>query len=978
MRFLLFTASFALLYTGLLAQPNQIRFNHMGIEDGLSQATAYAIAQDTTGIIWIGTRDGLNRYDASGIQIFRPQSNKDSTLSNTTVRALLADDHGGIWIGTDGGGLNYYSDQDGAFVHYKHDPDNVNSISSNRVLSLEADGPDYIWVGTRGNGVNKFHVQTGRVDRFLSNTIVWDIHRNKQGDVLFATDQGLFIKKGSDFLHLLKDLQVKVVHSTSEGMVWVGTEGAGVYLFDSSYKILPANARPLTNRSINAITEDSEGRIWIGTDQNGLFYIDESSGNTVNVRASSSNPYSISENAIRSLFVDKVGMIWVGTNTSGIDTYSRYRFKFEHYKRYESDASISSGNVVLGFEELDDRFMIMGTERTGLYTFDRETRSFAKFEPFSSELYDELTIPSLLKTRDGTLWIATDGEGLFHTAGNILNEKITSSNGLTNNSVLVLYEDPHDNYLWAGTYNGLNKIDVNGRIIATYSTEVAPELKDDRILSLIKVTPDKLWIGTQALGIFELNTRTDQIKHIEATASQVQALYIDEEGYIWVGSYSGLVKMSANGDELRSYRVQDGLPNDVVYGILEDEEHNLWLSTNSGISKFNHTSEDFDNYSIADGLQSNEFNGGAYSQTRNGEMYFGGVNGFNIINPEQVPASEHISKTIITGFNLAGESLPGGFSSAEPIQLSYNENFFSFTYTLLDYVAPEEVSFRYMLDDLDKNWVYTGNNRRANYTSVPPGTYTFRVQGISSDGVEGLISKPMIIQIAAPFWQTGWFIISSLLIVGGIVYGAYRYRLYHLLKRQQIRDKIAHDLHDEVSATLSSISYFAEAVERQSGISNRFISLITDSANDAKEKITDIIWAINPEHDDWESLLAKCRRFASDLLESKGVKYHIEIDEQVPGKPEMETRQHFWLIYKEVLTNAVRHSGATQVNVSIKYDGRMLQMVVQDNGQGFDIEEDKNGNGLKNITKRAHAMNGTAELSSDKEFGTRWKVHLQL
>lgn len=361
-------------------------------------------------------------------------------------------------------------------------------------------------------------------------------------------------------------------------------------------------------------------------------------------------------------------------------------------------------------------------------------------------------------------------------------------------------------------------------------------------------------------------------------------------------------------------------------------------------------------------------------------VWMGGTNNLFFISNDDWDYQTSF-KTNITGIYVDGDSLIyGGFKEPiEPIILPYEDNELRFTYAAASYISPENNSYQVKLEGFDENWSTWNFETQKDYTNIPEGLYIFRVRSQNIYEVAG-ITDSIEFEILPPWYRTWWAYLLYTIAFTGILYVIYRIRIKQILRVQRIRNNIASDLHDEVSATLSSISYFAQAIksDNMKGDKNRFVDLIANSAGDAKEKITDIVWAINPEHDDWQGFLSKCRRHASDLLESKNMNYSLKIDEYIPGKLDMQLRQHLWLIYKEMITNAVRHSGADQLDVILKYEDGKLILVVQDDGTGMDIDHVKKGNGLVNIHKRADAIGADITLKTSEGYGTRWKLKLSL
>ena len=361
-------------------------------------------------------------------------------------------------------------------------------------------------------------------------------------------------------------------------------------------------------------------------------------------------------------------------------------------------------------------------------------------------------------------------------------------------------------------------------------------------------------------------------------------------------------------------------------------------------------------------------------------VWFGGIKGlYHLTDPDWEYTSEF--KTNITGMYLHQDSLVyGGFGEPEKdLVFPYEDNQVRFTYAAASYIDETRNTYSVKMEGFDKDWSEWSKETQKDYTNIPEGDYVFRVRSKNVYEVDGK-EDAMAFTVLPPWYRTWWAYVSYFLMISGMLYTAYKIRVNQLLKVERMRTRIASDLHDEVSATLTGISYFAEAIERDNkeGSENRFVSLIRESAGDAKEKITDIVWSINPENDDWMMFLSKCRRYASDLLESKDLKYELKIPEQIHGKLKMEVRQHLWMIFKEMLTNAVRHANATRIDVIMDVDGNYLKLVVQDDGQGFDPVNGKKGNGVSNIRKRADQIRASIDLDSENGFGTRWVMRLPL
>jgi signal transduction histidine kinase len=448
-----------------------------------------------------------------------------------------------------------------------------------------------------------------------------------------------------------------------------------------------------------------------------------------------------------------------------------------------------------------------------------------------------------------------------------------------------------------------------------------------------------------------------------------------------MGTTDGLNKYDYATDRFTRYSEKAGLPNNSINGLLADRNDNLWMSTNKGLSRFDPRAGIFKNFTVADGLQGDEFDQGAFAQGRDGRLYFGGAGGMTAFDPDSIRDNPFVAPVVITGFRVFERPVALGQADRYHVTLSYEEDFFSFEYSALDFTVPEKNQYLYKLEGYDKNWITAGTRRYASYTHLDAGEYVFRVKGSNSDGIWNEEGISVFMTILPPFWERWWFQALALAASLGLIYTIYRYRINKLLAVERTRNRIARDLHDDVSATLGGISYFAQAIHdettnRVTSGSERFLSLIQESAAELQESMSDIIWSINPENDDWERVLAKFRRYGSDLFDSKNIKYQIDIPTAPRLRPlGMEKRRNFWLIYKEMVTNVVRHSECTEASVAITVtNGRVLRIRISDNGKGFDPSALTERSGNRNIRSRSDELHARLSLTTAPGAGTTWDL----
>jgi hypothetical protein len=417
--------------------------------------------------------------------------------------------------------------------------------------------------------------------------------------------------------------------------------------------------------------------------------------------------------------------------------------------------------------------------------------------------------------------------------------------------------------------------------------------------------------------------------------------------YLWIGTGgSGLNRMDMLKGKSINYLIKDGLPNNVIYGILNDDDGNLWMSTNKGLSCFSLQKRTFRNFDYKDGLQSNEFNRGAYCRTKDGCLFFGGVNGFNYFYPREILNNMTVPQIVITGLKIRNQPVPvqtEGSPLTKAIYLSknltlpYEQNFVSFEFASMDFTDPEKNLYKYKLQGFEKDWINAGNAHTATYTNIDPGTYTFMVTGSNSDGTWNEKGTSIQLIILSPWYMTWWFSTLVALAVLLIAYAFYRYRLAQALKLQSIRNRIAGDLHDEVGSNLSNIFIFSNVAKQKvkaNDETGRLLQKITDYTQQSMEAMDDIVWMINTRNDRFENIMVRMRTLAAEFCETSDCVLHLDFDENLNDiHLNMEDRKNFYLIYKEAINNTAKYAGCKSVWIEMKLNHNIITLKIKDNGK---------------------------------------------
>ncbi|BAP57979.1 response regulator receiver domain-containing protein [Thioploca ingrica] len=828
----------------VVAYPPALKFEHLSLEDGLSQSTVYAILQDNKGFMWFGTQDGLNRYDGYQFTIYRHNPTDSNSLSHNEIFTLYEDRQNNLWIGT-GGGLNRFDRQQERFIHYFHDPHNPNSLSHNTVWSIYEDRQGRLWIGTNGGGLDQFDIQHNRFIHYqhnpkdpqsLSHNRVWPIYQDKRGTLWVGTDGGglnRFDPQTNKFMYYLLDMQnpdclnnyVTSIYEDQSGMLWIGTVG-GLHQFDRDHEQFipyyhdPQQPNSLSHDAVWAIREDKQDNLWIATDGGGLNWLDRQHKKFFHYQNDPQNSASLSSDAVLSLYQDKAGTWWFGTGGGGVNFFNDERKKFTHYFHDPNNPNRLNNNHVLSLYEDRQRILWVGTRGGGLNRFDQPRDKVTHYlhDPNNLNSLSHNDVWSILEDSQGMLWVGTYGGGLnqFNREQNQFVAYLhdhQNPQSLVNNYVLSLYEDSTKT-LWIGTREGLDQLDREHHQFIHYHHDPNDNtsLTHNTILSIYEDRTQTLWVGTQqGLNRFDRQRQRftryqfNQQDPTSLSHNQVSAIHEDNYGNLWVGTFGGgLNQLNRTTGTFTHYREADGLANDVIYGILSDAKGYLWISTNKGLSKFDPPAKRFRNYDTLDGLQSLEFNS-AYFKNSRGELFFGGINGFNVFNPQQVNDNSYIPPIVITDFEIFNQPVTIGKDSpltqsiteTKKITLTYKQTFFSFEFAALNFLQPSKNEYVYKLEGFDKDWNSVGNRRHAYYTNVPHGTYTFRVKGSNNDKIWNETGTFIELTILPPPWKTWWayslYILTTLMVIARYIH-IQQQKLFAKQQELELEKKIATQL----------------------------------------------------------------------------------------------------------------------------------------------------------------------------------------
>ena len=755
-----------------LASGPALRFNHLSLDDGLSQSSVQVIFQDKQGFLWFGTADGLNRYDGIAFKVYRQHPDNMSTISDNYITAIIEDDEGVLWIGTRSG-LNKFDRKAEKFQRIYHQANSQNSLSNNHITSIIKDIAGMFWVGTP-KGLNRLDPKTLDVQRYyhsadqinsLSDDHITALYQDSQHNLWVGTANGglnsaSLTKDDKQFNHFghkaedpnsLSDNHISTLYQDAQGSLWVGTVKNGLNRFNaqsgdfSRFTHSASNIKGISHNHVSAIYEDKYQQLWIGTYGGGLNLLDANRKKFTHFQQNSTDSYSLSDDEIFSIFEDNSGTVWLGTFAKGLNKYNSDSAQFNHVRHIQADPDSLSHSIVSSFYQDENDALWVGTYGGGISKQAKNSNKFQylRHDPANSNSLSHDMVMSVYQDTKGMMWFATHGGGLneYDPATETFQHfrhDTEQKTSISHNNILSINEDDEGS-LWIGTWGGgLDRYDENTGYFEHFSHQPTNEnsLSNNNVWTIFKDSEGVLWLGTEdGLNKFDPKSKTfTRFKNNPANKNTlshnlVLSIYQDSQGIFWLGTYGGgLNKFDQKTGKFTQYSEKDGLVNDGLYGILPDKQGYLWLSSNKGITKFDPRTAISKNYNINDGLQSTEFNSNAYYRNKSGEMFFGGTNGFNRFIPEDIRDNTLLPSIVFTDLLLFNNSVPiensalvnqGGASQSDEKKLTLPGSINELTELTLSY-KEKFISFEFAA---------------LHYTSPMDNKYAYKLEGWDGDWI---------------------------------------------------------------------------------------------------------------------------------------------------------------------------------------------------------------------------------------------------
>lgn len=1002
---ILYGVCLLLIASLLSAQPKYLHLNTLTTDQGLSSSTVLSFQQDQKGFMWIGTLNGLNRYYDGNFMVYKKVLNDSLSIADNVIHSLFLDDNDQLFIGTNAG-LSRYDSENDCFINYRENPSSclykvffqlLNITQYNDGIYLLSTNIGFILFDEENN---EYSIEKDKALSYVSDVLVDSDARiwvaTSTGVGIFNLEQRTFfsIKTKEDTLQPIAMFCSDLVQD-NDGFLWAASSTKGVFKIDpqtfeyTQFKHSDNDASSLSKNRILGMQVDTYNNLWIGAENDGLFLFNRDENTFTHFLSSAFDPFSLNTYSIECLSMDNTGNVWLGTYSDGVKIVSNNSESIISYKTFKGKDHAVQSNVVSSFAEGEKGILWIGTEGGGLNKLDMESGFFTNYNTTNSALSSNYIV-SICTDNNGYLWLATWGEGLIrYNPKNHEFKTFNKSNSNISGNRFFSVINGENNDLWLGSYNsGIVRFNISNQEFTSYTDTTL--LGNSYYVNVLRMGDDgMLYVGTNT-NLYLFNPQTEElISHgVRDTVDggminqHIYDLLVENDSSIWLATLKGLCHYNPKSKENVKFILKNNLQHNVIRGIVKDNYGNKWLSTSSGICRLDSVINVDLEFAKEDGLQSNEFRPRSVFCDHNGGLYFGGVNGFDVIYPDKIETNKSIPNVVITGFDLFNESvIPNGLNSplkriiseTEQINLNHNQSVITFHFGVMDYTKQNKNKHAYMLENFDKTWTYCGNRKSATYTNLDPGKYIFRVKGANNDGVWNEEGTSLNITILPPWWATWWFRVMLYVGITILILSGFFIRISVLNKQKrkleetvEIRTKelasinttkdklfsiIAHDLRNPFNIIL--------------GYSDLLLNNYADFDDETMlEILTDLNYSGKSAFSLLENLLnwARTQReviefspeeisissFIDDILDEINAfskRKSIQVKNNIANVDivAFADENMMQLIFRNIISNAIKFSKAeSEINIDIHKVGHaFITFSIADKGKGMDASKMK-------------------------------------
>lgn len=990
--------------------------NGDALQPGLAGMVVNCILQDSRGFLWFGTQNGLYRYNGYSLKPFTFHSDDSDQLVSDFITSMAEDNAGNLWIGTLAGGLFKLDPQTGEYANFYHNPDNPGGLNDNAIRAIYKEPSGKLWIGLQNKGLDCLDPLTGLFTHYessagtITSNTVSSICQDKSGTLWIGTLGGglnRFEPQTGQFrgVSISDDSPGRLVDNISAlyldkmDVLWIVSEEGSLNRFDTAADRLLDKYTDLRDVRVTTVAEDMTGALWIGTYENGVGILERESGK-YSARDSDFTSHDPSRNyRVLSLYPDSSGNLWIGTEASGIEKINTY-LKFSSYQKNAFGGPGFNDDVILSVHKDRAGVIWLGTANGGINRFDRETRQVAyyKNDPGSKYSISSNAVTAIFEDSRGSLWFGTvDGtiNKLEPASGNFVRyhvNMIGNSRG-NDNGIMKLHEGSNG-ILWACAANGgLVGLDRNtGQYLQYINDPQSPDsISSNHVLSIAEDDTGTLWIGTGDGGLNSFKPSTHQFTHynLGEDASGARSLnycvkaIVNDGAILWLATDRNLYQFDKASGKFVLITDQQNA-NTLIYGLLKDGCGNLWLSTTNGLLRYNPENNKFTKYEFGGGLKVNQYIAGACSISGDGEIYFGGTNGFNCFYPDKIRDNTHKPPVMISDVKVFDKSK--AISGNSQVSLSYRDNFISFEFAALDYANPMKNQYAYKLEGFDQDWHYSGTRNYASYTNLDAGDYLLRVKAANNDGFWNEEGTWIRLSITPPFWETGWFTILAAISVAGLIIVLIRLRTRSIKARSlelelQVAERtrelnqanerlrqadaaksgflsmVSHEIRTPLSAImgfteliagkieqviLPSIDSSDPKVQKAAQTVSRDLNIIVSEEERLSTLVDNLlnISKIESGQIDWESedleldeIVQRALSITEPLIEKSGLDIGVNMAKDLPkirGNRDMLTQAVI-----NLLSNAVKFTGKGFIKLEVQNSDGQVLVSIEDSGVGI-------------------------------------------